>query len=680
MKKGKKGSITNLKLPVMQGRALVSPDSLNEEDRSVELIFSTGERGLRQPFLDDPYYEELEISPDAIRTERLDKGLSVIDSHRVYEGIDGVFGITGEYTIANGELRGRACFSDDEESESKFRKVANGTLRHVSLGYIIHRMMYVGDAEDGLPILRAIDWTPTELSFVPVSFETTNGVRSAEQPLHKCELEIEDTQMWNKKHRMLNGNPESHGGNAPSGEPAAQTGVTSEGGEEPAPQQRAQASSPAPAPKIDLSAIRGELTAFTTAATQAGVSIEEATRAFSAGTDINAFRAQLLEGMATRANASAPGVPLVGERTDQADAKREDLASAMSARISGDYSKLGDAARGFAQMPMMECMRHYMMMSGAKNVLGDSSLNFAKRALHSTSDLPLILENVMNKELLAAYANELKTFESIARRTTVNDFREKNTYKLGDAPSLLPLGEHGEYQYGTFSESKESYRISTYARKLGFTRQMLINDDLSALQRFPQLFGGAAVRLENDIVWGLILNYDFITGKVANHRLSDNQPLFAEAHNNLLGAGSALDLDTLSNVRALGRNQKTLDGHILNVQYNTLAVGTDLETQAQKLLAGQYTPNNVNDINIFRNAMNLIIEPRISQVAGGATAQYYFSQQLQAIEYAYLAGNEGLYTETVESTDVDGTTILARHDFGAGFEDFRGAAKATGAA
>ena len=78
--------------------------------------------------------------------------------------------------------------------------------------------------------------------------------------------------------------------------------------------------------------------------------------------------------------------------------------------------------------------------------------------------------------------------------------------------------------------------------------------------------------------------------------------------------------------------------------------------------------------------MSLIIEPRISQVTGGATAQYYFSQQLQAIEYAYLAGNEGLYTETVESTDVDGTTILARHDFGAGFEDYRGAAKATGAA
>lgn len=672
----------------MHTRAIIVPDSLQEDTRSVDVVFTTGERGLRVTDFGEQYYEELEVSEQAIRTERLDNGLSVIGDHRVYAGIDNVFGVTGDYTIANGEIRGRVGFADDEDSEKKYRKVVSGVLRHVSLGYQIFRMMYMGDAEDGLPIYRAVDWMPTELSFVPVPFETTNGVRSAEQPLHNCEIEDkEESTMWNKKHRMLNGNPESHGGAAPTGDPAVVADQGEQAPAAPAPQQRAQAPAapapqtpaPAQAPSVDVNAVRGAITQFTTAAEQAGVDIATATRAFADGKDINDFRAELLAGLASRANANAPNVPMAGERIDQIDAKREDLASAVAARITGNYRELGDTARGFAQMPLMETMRHYMVANGDRSVLTDSAHGFAKRALHTTSDLPLILENVMNKELLAAYASELKTFETIARRTTVNDFREKNTYKLGDAPSLLPLGEHGEYQYGTFSESKESYRLSTYARKLGFTRQMLINDDLSALQRFPQLFGGAAVRLENDIVWGLILNYDFIAGKAANHRLSDGQLLFSSQHNNLLEAGSALDLDTLSNARKLGRNQKTLDGHILNVEYNTLAVGTDLETQAQKLLSGQFTPNNTNDINIFRNAMSLIVEPRISQVAGGATAQYYFSQQLQAIEYAYLAGNEGLYTETIESTDVDGTTILARHDFGAGFEDYRGAAKATGA-
>ena len=177
----------------------------------------------------------------------------------------------------------------------------------------------------------------------------------------------------------------------------------------------------------------------------------------------------------------------------------------------------------------------------------------------------------MNKELLQAYEETQRTFLPIARRTTVNDFREKNTYKMGDAPNLLPLGENGEYQYGKFSESKESYRLSTYARKIGFTRQMMINDDLSALSRFPQLFGGAASRLESDIVWGLILNYDFIRNKAANHKLSDGQALYSGAHNNTIS--TALSTDGLSDLRKLGRKQKTLDGNFMNVQYNVLAVG-----------------------------------------------------------------------------------------------------------
>ena len=86
-----------------------------------------------------------------------------------------------------------------------------------------------------------------------------------------------------------------------------------------------------------------------------------------------------------------------------------------------------------------------------------------------------------------------------------------------------------------------------------------------------------------------------------------------------------------------------------------------------------------SNVNVFRESMDLIVEPRIAAVAGGATAFYGFSNAIRAIEYAYLAGNEGLYTEIVESTDIDGTTILARHDFGAGYEDFRGTAKSTGA-
>lgn len=635
-------------LPMLEGRALITPSSIDAESRTVEICFTTGQRGLRSTWEGERYYEELEVSNTAVRTDRLEKGLSVIDSHRVYNGINGVHGITTDYRIENGEIIGKVLFADDEESEKIFRKVQQGILRHVSLGYTVHRMIRSGE-ENGVPVYRAIDWTPVELSIVPVSFETTNGVRSGERN-QAYECLIEDHNMRFGQKTVLQSPEQSP--ELPKGGAAGDV-------------------------QINEAEVRSNLTHYVTAAKHAGFDVEHATRAFAEGLDLNAYRAKIIEELGQRSIDNAPSTPMVDDkRSDHVEAKRDDFAEGIRARVTGDYSKLNDKARVFAQMPIMEASRHYMMMNGQRDVLGLSGLNFAARALQSTSDLPLILENVMNKELLTAYQESPRTFLSIARRATVNDFRAKNTYKMGDAPSLLPLGENGEYQYGSFSESKESYRISTYARKLGFTRQMMINDDLSALSRFPQLFGGAAARLESDVVWGLLLNYDFIRNQAANHVFSDGEALFSAAHNNLIA--DALSTTGLSNIRKLGRKQKTLDGNFMNVQYNVLAVGEDLETTAQQILNGIIMANTTSNVNVFRDAMDLIVEPRIAAVSGGDTAYYAFSNAIRAVEYAYLAGNEGLYTEVVNSTDIDGTTILARHDFGAGYEDFRGAAKSTG--
>ena len=43
--------------------AAVTPSTLNEGDRSVEVIFSTGARVRRADGYDDPYFEELSLDP-----------------------------------------------------------------------------------------------------------------------------------------------------------------------------------------------------------------------------------------------------------------------------------------------------------------------------------------------------------------------------------------------------------------------------------------------------------------------------------------------------------------------------------------------------------------------------------------------------------------------------------------
>jgi hypothetical protein len=349
-------------------------------------------------------------------------------------------------------------------------------------------------------------------------------------------------------------------------------------------------------------------------------------------------------------------------------------AIAVRARVNG--ATMTDAAREFTGMTLYDIGRELLVARGI-NVRGMSREKIAARAMHSTSDFPLILENVMNKNLLDSYRETPRTFQSLGQRSTVNDFREKHLYRLGDAPSLKPLGENGEYKAGTFSEAKESYAIDTFARKIAFTRKMLINDDMSALDRVPRMFGPAGARLENDIVWGLLLNYDFINNKAADHKMADNKALFDAAHGNLLtGAGSALSKDALTALRKLGRKQKTLDGQFMNVEYNAIAAPEDLETTLEDLLLPRIVAAKVED-QAPRQKMDIIVEPRLAVVS--QTAWYAFSRMMDTFEYAYLSGEEEMYTEVVTSTDVDGLEVKVRKDFGAGLVDWRGMAKAVGA-
>ena len=78
------------------GRADASlvPDSIDEEARTIELVMTTGQAGKRHHWDIGEYMEELEVSRSAIRTERLDKGLSVCDNHDTYTGAKGVYGVT----------------------------------------------------------------------------------------------------------------------------------------------------------------------------------------------------------------------------------------------------------------------------------------------------------------------------------------------------------------------------------------------------------------------------------------------------------------------------------------------------------------------------------------------------------------------------------------------------------
>ena len=80
-----------------------SPNTLNEEARTVEVVFSTGIQGKKFNWSVGEFVEALEVSKRAIRLERFNSGVApVLDNHNNYSGIKGVLGVVLSSRIDNG--------------------------------------------------------------------------------------------------------------------------------------------------------------------------------------------------------------------------------------------------------------------------------------------------------------------------------------------------------------------------------------------------------------------------------------------------------------------------------------------------------------------------------------------------------------------------------------------------
>jgi hypothetical protein len=303
------------------------------------------------------------------------------------------------------------------------------------------------------------------------------------------------------------------------------------------------------------------------------------------------------------------------------------------------------------------------------------------RGLHSTSDFPVLLSNAANKLLRSAYTAAPQTFRPLVRVGSVPDFKEQTRAQLGEAPMLEKVNEHGEFKRGTIGEAGEKFRVATFGKVLGLTRQALINDDLGAFQRLPVAFGRAAAQLESDLVWGQILG---------NPTMADTPPrsLFHADHANLAAAGSALSLPSVSDGRLAMSKQTGLDGKtVLNLTPAYVIVPAALLTTAEQLLAPLVPAQTANAVPESIRRIEIISDPRLDNgiasqnVTGSATAWYLAASvgQVDLVELAYLEGAEGLYTETRAGFDVDGVEIKVRMDVGAKALDWRGFYKNPGA-
>ena len=142
------------------------------------------------------------------------------------------------------------------------------------------------------------------------------------------------------------------------------------------------------------------------------------------------------------------------------------IASALLFRHDPSKFPLSASARQYHSRSLTELARECLEAAGVRTA-GMSRSELAGRALevrggyHTTSDFSGILADVANKTLRAAYDQAPRTFAPFTRRGTARDFKAIHRVQLGEAPQLSRVNKHGEFQRGTITEGKESYRLAT---------------------------------------------------------------------------------------------------------------------------------------------------------------------------------------------------------------------------
>lgn len=662
-------------MPIVAQRALAAPATVDRAARTVEVVWSTGARARNFVPALGLITEELAMSPNAVRMEALRSGQApVLNTHRRGDARD----VLGRVTAARLE-RGRGYatlqFSAAADVEPVWQRIADGTLRAVSVGYRVHRYEPRPDAATGETVHRAVDWEPFEISVVPVPVDRDAAVRAqGEQglPAPATEPALRDEEPI-----MPETTPETPAAPAPSAPPTPpqETSVTTT--------PSAPAPEPTRAAAPDLDAVRAEAQraereriAGIDAAIEAARALVPADRippirseAVERGWSADQVRRALFDLLVTTTpKPSVPARPESGPGHDDPAMLIDAMAEALAARSMPGYQAQGNGRHAeFMGWRPSDMIGELLRARGERSVPRNPTL-LAERAFHTTSDFPALLSAAANKMLLAAYQPAQPTYRQIFLRRDFRDFKPHRHLRVGDFPTLLPLLENGEIQAGTMSESQEIVLLQTFARRIRVTRPMLVNDDLGAFTDFAAAIGRRVADFENATAYGLLnsANGDGPTLTTGNAAVFSTGATRA----NKAGAGSALDLGGLATGRAAIMRQKTLDGLPIAIGSSMrLLVGPNQELAARQLTVS-VAATQTSNANVFAGFVQPLVEPLIQN-----NRWYLFSDPLSApvYVYGYLNGAEGPQVTTGPVSGVDGVEVSVIFDFGVGAIDWRGA-------
>lgn len=636
------------------------------------------------------YKLRLSMEPGAWDFSRVDaNACPVLDDHQSYGGSASVIGKVAAASQSK-VIKADLLFSSDPGVDSIWNKIQEGIIASVSVGVAIPQgTLFKESAEDEKPA-RYVATKPVLMEISPTGMpaDMNAGFLSAQlgrDTINLKQLVAEDKQQQTEG---LSARKEEDMEKTMNPQPA--------GGSPPPDAAKAQVLSIEEAQKVADNAAslavqteRKRTSDIRSIVKQHNLSEDFATQAINEGWGMEKVREEALNAMATdqQRYKTKEHVParITSDGREKLNAGLENaLELRANPKATAEVQKLG---RDYASRPMVEMARLCLENAGV-STLGMNNDMIATVALnprhekfagmHSTSDFPNILANVANKSLRRAYEAAPKTYQMFCRMATTTDFKPVARVQLSDISGLSSVNEHGEFKRVTVGDSKETYSLGTFGGIIAITRRVIVNDDLSALERIPSGLGVSCANFESDTVWAII---------TANGNMADTVALFHSTHKNLNTSNPLTNAtnatDNIGKGRAAMRKQTAPKGTKLNVAPRYLITSVTQETEALRLLfptqlaagtVGAVVPDHVRNLT-------LITEPRLDDASNGTTTWYLAADpgesQIDTIEYCYLQGQEGVHTETQYGFEVDGVEVKVRQDFAAGAIEFRGLQKNT---
>jgi HK97 family phage prohead protease len=608
--------------------ATIAPASINLEARTVDVVWTTGAKVLRGFF--EQFYEELSLEPRHIRMGRLTSGRAPLLASHDRFNLRSVIGVVDSARLEKAQGIATVRFAkEDPDADAVWNKIAQRILTNVSVGYQVYRYEKSEDIDEKIPTRVAVDWEPWEISVVSVGADAGSQVRSHD---HTLEQSMDDDELSIELEQQ---------------------------------QQRAPA--PAPGRRGNRLAQLIELACRQGLPMSEGLEIQQ--RAISGNMPELQVRTLLLERLAARDDSlTGAGGPNRADLRggDEPDSRVPLMAEALAARFGGPAPS--EEARQYIRLSVVDFAANLLEARGISTRMMSRSA-IIERGMHTTSDFPALLTETGNRFLRRGYNNYPGGAIQISRSSTNPDFRAKSHIQFGEAPTLLKVNEHGEFKSGTMAEAKESYRLETFGRIVGISRQALVNDDLGAFTDVTGRMG----RMAREFCALQIVNL-----LTSNPVLNDGVVLFHATHKNL-GTAAVISIASLGEGLKLMRLQKGLDGvTVIDVTPKWLIVPAALEVVAKQFVTVIQAEKS-SEVNPFASELEVIVDPRLD--AASAISWYLSADPnvIDTIEHSFLDTVDGPEIIMMEGFRVDGMEVKVRLDFGCGVLDHRGLFKNPGA-